>query len=161
MEMKIDNNILQIDDSKIIDYNRKIITKASPQESYDFLTNRIGNWWTLPNGNANAIGDEPTFKFAEGFWTMKVIDLVENNLVKWKCIEANHLPPKLLPKDANEWEGTELEFVIEPHENGSQISFTHYGLNQSLNCFDICEAGWNHFFVKVLLSKLNNLTNHP
>ncbi|MFV2015081.1 MAG: hypothetical protein ACC656_06620 [Candidatus Heimdallarchaeota archaeon] len=150
------NQKTQTEISERQDYTRKIIGIKSPEQSYELLTNQIGTWWTSPESKANSIGDEPTFRFGDAFWTMKVINLEKNRVVRWKCIVAHHVDTNVPIEAINEWEGTEIEFIIRQHEQGSEISLTHYGLIPSLNCFTICQAGWDYYFAKTLSDVLNS-----
>lgn len=45
-----------------------------------------------------------------------------------------------------DWVGTKPSFSVRPGDDGTcSIAFRHVGLNPTLECFDQCRAGWNHF----------------
>ena len=67
-----------------------------------------------------------------------------------------------LPETARtEWLGTKMRFEIEPTVNGSDITFTHIGLQPDLDCFEICQAGWDFFFLDSLKLYLNEGEGKP
>ena len=46
-------------------------------------------------------------------------------------------------KDKQEWSGTEVGFEIWENGNATQIDFTHIGLVPEIECYIVCEEGWN------------------
>lgn len=45
-----------------------------------------------------------------------------------------------------DWVGTRLTFTVRANHDGtSTVEFRHLGLRPTLECFDMCRAGWNHF----------------
>ena len=86
---------------------------------------------------------------------MRVIKLVPNKRVELECIEAHHVHEGLSESIREEWMGTKLKWTIEGKGDQTRISFMHEGLVPTLNCYEICEAGWDHFFVNSLKSYLD------
>ena len=146
-------------DSRIKEnYFRRILVPVSSKTAYHALTDNIGKWWTEPEGNASNIGDTPTFHFDEGntHWKMKVLNLVPNEFIHWECIEASHFSSNLDEDAKEEWLGTKLEWKFQ-HKNGkTEISLLHEGLSPELKCFNICERGWDFFFVTKLKEYLSS-----
>ncbi|MCE7734666.1 MAG: hypothetical protein GPJ54_07310 [Candidatus Heimdallarchaeota archaeon] len=133
------------------DYFRKISISIDPQSVYLALTENIGNWWVKPEGEAKNVGDTPIFRFGQTHWKMKVVDLIPNEMVLWECIEASHYDENLELDGKEEWLGTKLEWKLEQNNAGeTDITFIHHGLNSTLLCFEICENGWDYYFVNML-----------
>ncbi len=78
-----------------------------------------------------------------------------------ECIEAHHIHEGLPESILNEWEGTKLIWQIQQEGENTKIMFTHDGLIPSLDCYDVCEAGWDHFFVNSLKGYLDNGEGNP
>ena len=135
-------------------YIRDIIISNTPDAAYRAITSEFDKWWTAGSRPVNEVGDEITFRFDTTYWTMRVIRLIPNEKVEFECIQAHHFHEGLPESILKEWEGTKLKWKIEEHGDKIKISFVHEGLNSSLNCYDICEQGWDHYFVNCLKNYL-------
>ena len=142
------------------DYEHRITVKVSPKRAFDALTKEMSSWWTEMSSTVDSVGDRTTAKFEDGTtWSFEVIKLEENKLVEFRCYDANHIHPVTTPEMRTEWENTVLRFDIVEKAKSTDIHFTHIGLTPEINCYDICNSGWNHFFgsaFKVYLDKLEN-----
>jgi hypothetical protein len=50
-----------------------------------------------------------------------------------------------------DWVGTTPTFSWRPGDGGTcVVEFRHIGLRPSLECFEMCRAGWNHFMPSLL-----------
>jgi hypothetical protein len=50
-----------------------------------------------------------------------------------------------------EWQGTTIIFELtkDQHQSGV-LKFRHVGLSPTLNCYETCESGWDHFLTSLL-----------
>ena len=76
-------------------------------------------------------------------WVMTVIEAFPNRSLAWKVSEANHDVEGLTKRD--EWKGTTIKWQIAENEIGSKVTLTHQGLVPGLQCYEMCEAGWDYF----------------
>jgi len=136
-------------------YQREIFVSSTPADAYRALTVDYHEWWTPGSIPIKNVGDIVTFRFGETYWTMRVIKLNPNSYVALECIEAHHVDDRSPDSSRKEWEGTKLKWTIEKKENKTRIAFLHEGLAPSLDCYEICELGWDHYFVKVLKQYLD------
>ena len=136
-------------------YQRDIVVSNTPAEAFRALTTDYDKWWTPGSIPIRKTGDIVTFRFGETYWKVKVVKLNPNRSVELECIEANHVDDKSPETIRKEWEGTVLKWTIEKENDKTRISFVHEGLLPSLNCYDICELGWDHYFVKGLKEYLD------
>ena len=60
-----------------------------------------------------------------------------------------------------EWLNTRLLFEIAESDAHTTITLTHYGLSPDLNCYEICQAGWDHCFLGSLKNHRNNAAGEP
>lgn len=142
-------------------YTREIIVSNTPHAAYRALTSEFDKWWTECSGPVIAVGDEVTFRFDPTYWKMRATKLVPNESVELKCIEAHHIHEGLPASIRKEWEGTILKWHIQQQGDCTKISFIHEGLIPSLNCYEICEMGWDHFFVNSLKKYLDSGECNP
>lgn len=127
-------------------YHRQLLLSASPTAVYQALTTQQGlrNWWTQACEVANTIGGRATFRFNRTYKVMRIENLVPEREVRWHCVEAHIDAPALRHK--NEWVGTQIIFRLSPQDGGkTRLDFEHVGLTPALQCFAICQGGWNQF----------------
>ncbi len=121
------------------DYRYDFNTPASIANVVDALTsaNKISEWWTsithgeqLGNEIRVLMGSESPLVFAVDHATGHAV-------VTWSVSACDFCP---------DWVGTQPTFTAEPGADGTtRVSFRHVGLRPDLECFDQCQAGWNHF----------------
>ncbi len=144
-------------------YSRSIVVTASPMACYQALTTGYSHWWTACDNCFEQVGDRVKFCFPpqSSYWTFEAVSLKPDRCVTLKCVDAYHIVNDKPDSRTDEWHGTELLFSIEPDEGITRIHFTHQGLISSLACFDVCEAGWDRFFVQSLQQYLNTGIGNP
>ena len=142
-------------------YTREIIVTNTPSAAYRALTSEFNKWWTDSSGPVVAVGDTVTFRFDPTYWTMRATKLVSNKSVELECIEAHHIHEGVPDSIRKEWEGTKLKWNIQQQGDSTKISFVHEGLVPSLDCYEICEMGWDHFFVNSLKKYLDGGESNP
>ena len=142
-------------------YAREITVSASPSAAYRALTEGIDRWWTETSNTLKSEGDTVTFRFEPTYWKMRVKQMVLNSLIELVCIEANHVHEGLPESIREEWFGTVLRWRIVEQGANTRIIFEHEGLVPVLECYDICEAGWDHYFVNSLKSYLDTGKGQP
>lgn len=136
-------------------YTCEIVVTCTPDEAYKALTTGFNKWWTTDCNPVADTGDKITFKFGPSYWVMRANKLVPGKLVELECIEAHHVHDGLPSTILNEWEGTKLIWDILKQEEKTTIVLTHEGLIPSLECYEICEQGWDYFFVSSLKKYLD------
>ncbi len=139
-------------------FTREITVSVSACDAYRALTTDFDKWWAPYTGDTPEVGGTIKFQFDPTYWTMRFTKLVPDRMVELECIEANHFHEGLPDSIREEWLGTKLRWEIEPKPDGVTISFEHEGLTPSLGCYEICEMGWEHFFVNSLQNYLNGDT---
>ncbi len=141
-------------------YTHEITVSNTPGAAYRALTSEFDRWWASSSGSLTA-SNTMTIRFDPTYWTMRATNLVPDECVELECIEAHHIHEGLPESILKEWEGTTLRWQIQQEGEHTKIMFTHDGLIPSLGCYDVCEAGWDHFFVNSLKSYLDNGEGNP
>ena len=138
-------------------YNREIIVNVHPEIAFHALTQEIGEWWGAVDRGIGQVGDEFSvfFESDRTRWTFRVNDLQPDLSIDMECIEADHRYGSDDASIREEWLGTTLRWRLEAMGQRCRISFTHDGLVEELECYEICVSGWDHFFLGNLQEYLN------
>ncbi len=142
-------------------YTREIIVSNTPGAAYRALTSEFDKWWTPGSGSLAAIDDTVTIKFEPTHWTLRATKLVPDVYVELECVDAHHIHEGLPESILKEWQGTKLKWQIQQQGEKTKIILVHKGLIPSLGCYDVCEAGWDHFFVNSLKAYLDAGEGNP
>ena len=134
---------------------------AAPAASvYEAITKGVTAWWTTGSSDASTLGDVFTTRFDKTYNHIKVSALDQDRHVEWQIMEHFHDNETLTRDD--EWTGTRIIWTLNPIDNGNtSITFLHDGLVQSMECWDICEAGWNFFLLDSLKPYLEEGEGQP
>ena len=136
-----------------------IETSRSAKEVFDCLTNGIKHWWSeVMEGSANSVGDRFIVRFGDTFKDLEVVDLVRYKKVVWLC-NNSHIDMTTL-NNKSEWNGTRIAWHIMQNDIGITLRLEHDGLTPALECYDVCDQGWQHF-VHSLESLLNTGKGQP
>ncbi|QFT31396.1 hypothetical protein FIV00_12960 [Labrenzia sp. THAF82] len=141
-------------------YKRIVEVDVPASAIYAAITSGVVNWWTTGSGDASEVGMVFSTRFGETYNHIKVAKLVPNECIEWDILEHYHANDTL--KRDDEWTGTRILWnLIELDENRTRLEFTHEGLIESMECWDICEAGWNFFLLESLKPYLEKGEGQP
>ena len=123
------------------DYRREIPVKAPVERLFDAIATRDGvrGWWTpLVSGSSEHGGTmRLEFEGMDEHIDLRIAASRRPTEVEWSVVEHTSL---------DEWAGTTIRFEVSPAGDGaSTLAFQHVGLSPKLECYDQCEAGWDHF----------------
>ena len=124
-----------------------IKSKKSPDEVFNAIKNVAGWWIGQVQGNADEIGS--IFRYSYKTFhdsTQKLVELEPGKRIVWEVIKSSIN----FVKNKNEWLGTKLIFELIDTEEGTEVHFTHEGLNPQIECFENCSAGWDFYIQKSL-----------
>jgi uncharacterized protein YndB with AHSA1/START domain len=125
-------------------YSTEVFISIKPDLVYKAITKDIDKWWTELSNQALEVGDQLVVRFEKNTsWVMTVSEAIPNRSLVWKVVEANHDLENLSKTD--EWKGTTIKWEIVENKTGSKMTLIHHGLVPKLECFEICQAGWNYF----------------
>lgn len=130
-------------------YRKTISIKAPIENVYEAITTAEGlsSWWTKL---AELEGQRATFRFDEGttYAVMQIERQIPNKEVVWRCSEQYFVIEG--SEKTNEWVGTVIWFELsENPDKSTALEFTHEGLVPTLDCYKICEQGWDYFLKKL------------
>ncbi len=140
---------------------KKIVEINVPASAvYAAITSGIVKWWTTGSSDASEVGTVFTTRFGETYNHIKVAKLIPNERIEWDILEHYHANDALNRDD--EWTGTRILWnLTEMEGNRTRLDFTHDGLIESMECWEICEAGWNFFLLESLKPYLEEGEGQP
>lgn len=127
-------------------YECKITIDAPPAKVYAALTTAEGlqGWWTTDCEVGDGPGSQSTFRFGQTICVVRHEKEVPEQEVRWHCVEYFLDLPMVSKTD--EWVGTSMIFNLTAGaDNGTDLHFVHEGLTPELECYELCETGWDHF----------------
>ena len=127
-------------------YHSSIVVNEGVMEAYDKIS-RVNEWWAENfEGSAKNSGDVFSVRWGDTFVTFKIAEAIPGKKVTWLVTDC-YLPWQ---NDKTEWTDTEIIFKISEENNATRIEMTHVGLTPDVECFENCQAGWNHYIQKSL-----------
>jgi uncharacterized protein YndB with AHSA1/START domain len=125
------------------DYQTTIRVKASPDALFDALTTVTGlaEWWNPATGSGETGGELRFIMNAPEPLVIHVDEATRPTSVRWTVTDCPFLP---------DWIGTRPMFTITPVDGDtSELHFRHQGLNEELECIDMCTRSWNHYMTSL------------
>ena len=121
-------------------YHRTITVNASTEEAMKKIS-QINLWWKKEfSPITHKLNNTFTVPFGDSSFVDFVIsEFVPNKKVVWKVTDC-YLP---WFNDKKEWNNTEVVFELSQNDGKTKIDFTHVGLVPQVECYDVCEKGWN------------------
>jgi len=120
------------------DYHKSITTTVSAKEAFTKISSVT--WWTANfKGSAKHLNDVFTMRLGESTLTLQVVEVVPSKKLVWLVTDC-HLP---WLKDTTEWKNTHIVFEISEGNQQTSIDMTHVGLVPGVECYNVCEGGWN------------------
>jgi uncharacterized protein YndB with AHSA1/START domain len=122
------------------DIRHHVGINAPLSEVYAALATRdgIAQWWTTSIDGQSRVGEELTFRFGkpEPAAVMKVIELVPDELVRWRVVVG-----------PDEWLGTLLTFELKPNGEETFLVFTHGDWREPGDFMAHCSTKWAYFLL--------------
>jgi hypothetical protein len=121
-------------------FHKTITVNTSAREAMKKIS-EINLWWRKDFSDiAEKLNDKFTVPFGEpSFVDFVISEFVLNKKVVWKVTDC-YLP---WFQDKKEWNNTEVVFELSEEDGKTKIDFTHIGLVPQIECYDVCEKGWN------------------
>ncbi len=139
------------------DYTVRIAANVSARDAFNSI-NRVSDWWAMHfEGHSEKLNDVFTVRFGETFVTFKIIDMVPDKKVVWQVLDCNlHRF-----RDKKEWKDTKVSFEITQQGDTTQVQFTHIGLVPTVECYEVCQKGWDQYAKQSLLKLITEGKGYP
>ncbi|WP_068279860.1 SRPBCC family protein [Aldersonia kunmingensis] len=125
----------------MVDILHRIGVKAPLAEVYSALTTADGlsRWWASnTTGSGDSLGGELQFRFMEGGFDMKVLELAPNEHVLWEVIDG-----------PEEWIGTRIDWKLTRADDFTVVLFQHQGWEQPVEFMYHCSTKWAAFLLSL------------
>lgn len=118
------------------DIRINVVIKSTPKKVYSAVTTQEGleSWWCKQTTARPEPGFVNAFTFGKFRNEMRIIALVPNKKVEWKCIDS-----------IEEWIGTDVSFDLEEKEGNTILRFAHAGWRAATDTFAGCTYDWAMF----------------
>ena len=126
-----------------VDYETTIRVDASPDALFDALTTvgGLAAWWNPAVGSGETGGELRFLMNAPEPLVIHVDEAIRPMSVRWTVTDCPFLP---------DWIGTRPTFAISQVDGDtSELHFRHQGLNEGLECIDMCTRSWNHYMASL------------
>ncbi|MXN90241.1 SRPBCC domain-containing protein [Flavobacterium sp. Sd200] len=138
-------------------YNTTIKTLKPAQKVFNKI-NETDKWWTANfEGSNSVLGDTFKVTFGDTYMELKVVELIENEKITWLVTNSH----KHFVNKTNEWNDTTINFKITEEGDTTTVMFEHIGLENTLECYEICCNGWNTYLQSSLKDLINTGTGLP
>jgi uncharacterized protein YndB with AHSA1/START domain len=139
------------------DYTKTFLVDQTPEQVFAAI-NDVRGWWSEDiEGDTDRLGAAFTFRYQNMHRSVhKIRELVPGEKVVWHIPEADiHFV-----KDASEWNGTDVEFLIRKRADKTEVRFTHVGLVPKIECYGDCSGAWS-FHLDSLKKLIETGTGEP
>ena len=143
-----------------MDYRTLFITPANEETCFKAIAEEVHKWWGYVDLPTGKLGDEFSIFFGNTEWRFKITKYIPYEKISWRCIRANHFHAGL-EGIREEWLNTHVVWEITKGESERMITFEHKGLNQTLNCFEVCKTGWDYYLLTSLRDYLETGKGNP
>lgn len=122
-------------------FTTTISVSATAQRAFDAI-NDVPGWWGRITGTTTTVGDEFVYVVPGLHYSgFRVTELDPGRRVSW-LVTGSYLD---FVDDKQEWNGTIVTFDISETNDGTQVTFTHVGLERDVECYEICSNAWGMF----------------
>ena len=138
------------------DYRTTVRLNAAADVVFDAVTatEALTAWWS-PVSGSGLTGGELRFPMVADHppLLVRVDEATRPTTVRWTVMECTFM---------EDWVGTQPTFTITPIDARScQLTFEHRGLNDQLECIDMCSRSWDHFVLTSLRELVEGGTGAP
>ena len=122
------------------DYRINVRVNAPADTVFELVTSTeaITAWWS-PTAGSGETGGELRFPMVanEPPLTIRVDEATPPTTVRWMVTKCTFM---------EDWVGTQPTFTITAlGDDTCEVEFVHRGLNDKLECKDMCSRSWDHF----------------
>jgi hypothetical protein len=123
------------------DILHKVGIKASSLNAvYQALTtvDGLSGWWTSDTRGENKVGGVLQFRFGNGGFDMKVLELQPAERVLWQVVDG-----------PEEWLGTKISFDLRQDGKWTIVLFKHQGWKEPVEFMHHCSTKWGVFLLSL------------
>ncbi len=113
---------------------------SSLSDVYKALTTREGlaGWWTTDTQGDGKVGGVLSFRFGNGGFDMKALELAPAMHVLWQVVDG-----------PEEWIGTKVSFDLKQEGDWTIVLFKHQGWKEPVEFMHHCSTKWAVFLLSL------------
>jgi NAD(P)-dependent dehydrogenase (short-subunit alcohol dehydrogenase family)/uncharacterized protein YndB with AHSA1/START domain len=118
------------------------VVDQTPEQAFAAI-NDVRAWWSGQlEGATDVLGSEFTYTVPGIHYTkFRITELDPARRVAWHVLDS-HLS---FTANKEEWTGTTITFDLTRRNGGTQVTFTHEGLNPDHECYGACSNAWGEY----------------
>ena len=98
----------------------------------------LSSWWTSDTRGESNVGGELQFRFGDGGFDMRVLELEPGKRVLWQVVDG-----------PEEWLGTKISFDLNQNGDWTVIFFKHLGWKAPVEFMHHCSTKWAVFLLSL------------
>lgn len=133
-------------------FQTSLSVESPMKEVFSVISSRIPQWWSSDfEGSSDQKDAEFTVRFGNTFKTMKIESIEPGKEIVWRCIDQHlEMPDGMAPlSNKKEWVGNRLVWSFTEDNGISTINLVHEGLTPEVECWGVCEQGWDQTFISI------------
>ncbi len=122
------------------------IKSSSLEDVYKALATVEGlsRWWTSDTRGESKVGGVLQFRFGDGGFDMKVLELQPGKRVLWQVVDG-----------PEEWLGTKISFDLKQNGDWTVVLFKHQGWKEPVEFMHHCSTKWAVFLLEPQVAPRN------
>jgi len=122
-------------------YTTTLEVTQSPQAVFNAI-NDVTKWWSNDfEGNSSRLNDSFIINHPNQHYSkQKLAELIPEKKIVWLVTESKL---NWIKGNKDEWTNTKMIFEISTIKDKTVLHFTHQGLVPEMECYAMCEKGWN------------------
>jgi uncharacterized protein YndB with AHSA1/START domain len=124
----------------MVDILHRVGIKSSPEKTYRALATCQGlaDWWTRDTSGDSRVGGVIAFRFPDGGFDMRVVELQPGKRVLWQVVDG--------PAD---WVGTKIRWELAQKGEYTVVLFKHEGWKEPVEFMHHCSTKWGTFIMSL------------
>lgn len=143
------------------DFTISFAVDRSPEEVSNAIKG-MRQWWSEEiQGPTDKVGDVFNYQYKDIHrCTLKMAEAIPGKRVAW--LVTNNYFNFNFTEDKTEWQGTRLLFdIAKRHDGKTEVRFTHEGLVQDYECYEVCSTSWGCYINGSLKKLITTGKGHP
>jgi Activator of Hsp90 ATPase homolog 1-like protein len=139
-------------------FTSTISVDQSPAAAFHAIQN-FRAWWSEEiEGNTDKLNETFFYHYKDiHLCKLKLVEIVPDKKLVYQVVDNQFN----FIKDKSEWVDTKLVFEITKESDKTKVKFTHEGLVNEYECYDVCNDAWTGYIQKSLYNLIVTGKGNP